>query len=186
MPPPKKQKPNPENNTTKKLQAWLTKIDPTGETVNPPNVRIGYTALKGTGVFATERISSGDVVFRVPKSVCFGVGEGSAEVDSQVDVVRRLVDEREGEVWRDRLAGLVKEAEEGECRVAFCWSSAQRALLQGTELSRVVTAKLSRMRTEHEAARLGDGTMMKDRVEFEEYRQLCGVVGSHVNPWWER
>ena len=160
---------------------WMTSSDSSGNTFPTNTVTMAISATKGGAFYAKEDIKEGTIVFRIPKTLCYGVGLGAPESDSQVALVTSLLKDQSTKQWKTRLQMLIREAANNECTVAFCWPAADLKLLNGTDLERVVAAKLQRLHTEY-----GEADLEEQGVSFEYYKQLCGVALSHVNPWWDR
>ena len=126
---------------------------------------------KGLGVFATKNIKAEEILFRVPRRLCFGVGLGDPEVDSQKSVVKEVNRLTHDRFWSVRLGAL------SSCDAPFLWSLEARGLLKGTDLQAVVEAKVKRTEGEWKAGSTGSESV-------EEYKRQCAAVLSHANPWF--
>jgi len=136
--------------------------------------------VHGFGVMAKREIKAGELLFRVPKKACFGAGllENAAELDSQKDIALLMLQELNIGVasdWKGFLQ-LLPESHSFDC-VPWVWPNCLE-VTKGTELEGPVQAKLLRLRKEFQD--LGSDC----NFEFETYVKTCGVVISHLNPFF--
>jgi len=163
--------------------------------------------IHGLGVIATRDLVPGEELFRIPRRACFGAtlgghdskntistGGGSddqdededelepEEVDCQKDLALKLLEELDlgdESEWAPLVKSLPCVASFGE--VPFLFSASALECLSSTELHLPVQRKLERL--DEEYASLSEE--QKGRWSAELYRKACGVVMSHLNPWFE-
>jgi len=163
------------------LGAWwaedLVRVRPPGEgggALKVPPYLVHEWGIVSLG----KSVKAGTEICRVPRSACFGeelpaLREGE---DTQMNMAVKLVKEREKGPASDHWPKLQTLPE--TVPVCWGWPEADRALLKGTELCDVTSAKLARLKREW------DEHASEHCSEFEEYLNACTVVISHANPWW--
>ena len=169
------------------LAAWF---QARGVTWSRDAVRLSRSGVvHGLGVVATRDIRAGEELFRVPRQACFGAGaRGSRHVDSQREhalLLLRELDMGAASEWAPLLSSLPDvhsfddlpwlwglDAPEGD--------AAAVGAVAGTELELPVRSKLQRLRREHAAL----GAAGQQVPPFALYARACGVVLSHLNPWF--
>jgi hypothetical protein len=143
--------------------------------------------VHGLGAVAARDIAAGEELFRVPRQACFGAGaRGSRHVDSQREhalLLLRELDKGAASEWAPLLASLPDVRSFRE--LPWLWGldapegdAAAVAAVAGTELELPVRSKLQRLRREHAA--IGAAP----QLPFALYARACGVVLSHLNPWF--
>ena len=146
-------------------------------------VRMEYTEATGWGVVALCGSGQGTVLFRVPRSACFGVqdcavgtlSDEETTQDSQARLACLHMAERAkgaASMWAPRLDMFDSDPAANP----FTWPAEQQAWLDGTDLEAVLCVKRARLEQELANAEC--------TLKSAEYRTACAIVASHVNPWF--
>eukprot|EP00516_Mucochytrium_quahogii_P003619 CAMPEP_0203762282 /NCGR_PEP_ID=MMETSP0098-20131031/15207_1 /ASSEMBLY_ACC=CAM_ASM_000208 /TAXON_ID=96639 /ORGANISM=" , Strain NY0313808BC1" /LENGTH=451 /DNA_ID=CAMNT_0050656637 /DNA_START=195 /DNA_END=1550 /DNA_ORIENTATION=- len=136
--------------------------------------------IHGFGVVCRQDIEEGDELFRIPRTACFGActgedkNEDAEEVDSQKDIAMALLKEIKlgyESQWAPFVATLPHY--ETYSDLPWLWEDWEDKT-KGTELYEACKSKRERLKQEQK------------EIDADTYRRLCGVVISHLNPFFGR
>jgi len=141
--------------------------------------------VHGLGVVSLTKIKRGTTLFRIPRKACFGAASRADEeqanaeqVDSQAKHALLLLNEAtkgEESEWAPLIKSLPNLATYDD--LPWLWPKEEAdALFRGTELEKAIAHKRVRVAEEYTASRT--------EVSQTSFARTCGVVLSHLNPFF--
>jgi len=132
-------------------------------------------------VLAKQAISTGELLFKIPMEACFGAIDDTVsveEIDSQLRVAKLMVNPATRSEWEPLISTLPNI--ENFDDLPWLWDDWE-TVLYGTELFAPVRSKLKRLHDEFDSLTDIEKSQFGG---FKGFSKVCGVVMSHLNPFF--